>query len=165
MSNKYVNTSRIVVEHTSFGIVWASHTPNQARLSRLFSVPYPKPSLTENTVSESHTPNKAELRTLSNIERGAQPRVQYYWTCSERSSLYIMGTSLWSVRSLLYIMPSSLYSVLYSLWSMQSYTMHVGIIYDKWVERFCELHQLLYRGSDPCMDYIWTFIERLGELD
>ena len=29
-------------------------------------------------VSVSHTPNQAELRTLSNVERGAQPRVQHY---------------------------------------------------------------------------------------
>ena len=29
-------------------------------------------------ISVSHSPNRAELRTLSNVERGAQPRVQHY---------------------------------------------------------------------------------------
>ena len=29
-------------------------------------------------VSVSHTPNQAKLRTLSNFERGAKPRVQHY---------------------------------------------------------------------------------------
>ena len=38
----------------------------------------------------SHTPNQAEMRTLSNVERGAQPRVQYY-QCSQQGLVWGMG--------------------------------------------------------------------------
>ena len=41
-------------------------------------------------VSVSHTPNQAQLRTLSNVERGAQPRVQHY-QCSQRGLVWGMG--------------------------------------------------------------------------
>ena len=38
----------------------------------------------------SHTPNQAELRTVSNVERGAQPRVQHY-KCSQQGPVWGMG--------------------------------------------------------------------------
>ena len=45
---------------------------------------------TVNTVSVSHTPNQAELRTLSNVERGAEPQVQHF-QCSQQGLVWGMG--------------------------------------------------------------------------
>ena len=54
------------------------------------SVSVPKPSPTVKIVSVSHTQNQVELRTLSNVEHGAQPQDQHY-ECSHQSLAWGMG--------------------------------------------------------------------------
>ena len=62
-------------------------------------VPYPKLRRDENTVLVSHTPNLAELRTLSNIEHGAQPQVHYYQCSQIYTTLYYSRSTSLSVLS------------------------------------------------------------------
>ena len=45
------------------------------------------------SVSVSHTPNQAELRTLRNVERGAQPQVQHF-QCSQRGLVWVWDTDI-----------------------------------------------------------------------
>ena len=52
-------------------------------------------------LSVTHTPNQAALRTLSNVEWGAQPRVQHY-QCSQQGLVWVMGHWHYSTAGIFY---------------------------------------------------------------
>ena len=49
----------------------------------------------------SHTPNQTELRTLSNVEQGAQHQVKYY-QCPQQGLVWVMGHSHYTITGILY---------------------------------------------------------------
>ena len=65
--------------------------PNNRSFHALEKFPKSKAILSVwHTVSLSHTSNQAEVRTLNNIERGAQAQVQHY-QCSQQGLAWCMG--------------------------------------------------------------------------